>query len=299
MTTLSENARGALLMIFSMAAFTFGDACIKAIGTDLPLSQILVLRGIVASLFIGLLCWRMGGFRTRPAGRDWALVMLRGLAEAGSAYFFLGALRYMPLANVTALLQMLPLTVTLGAALVFREAVGWRRWLAIATGFGGMLLIVRPGTEGFDQHSIYALISVLCVTVRDLSTRRVSRQVHSMLVTLISALTVVLLGGVWALNETWVPMDARLSVLLGGATLFIIFGYSMSVMTMRVGEVAVVAPFRYTGLVWALLIGFLVFGDWPHPLTLIGAALIVGMGLFTLWREARARQRVQAKTVRM
>ncbi len=93
-------------------------------------------------------------------------------------------------------------------------------------------------------------------------------------------------------------MDARLSGLLGGATLFIIFGYSMSVMTMRVGEVAVVAPFRYTGLVWALLIGFLVFGDWPHPLTLIGAALIVGMG-FSRSGARPARQRVQAKTVRM
>lgn len=299
MKALSENTRGAVLMMGAMAAFTCGDTCVKAIGAAMPLSQILVLRGIFAALFIALLCWRLGAFRVRIGAGDWGLMILRGLAEVASAYFFLTALRNMPLANLTALLQMLPLTITLGAALFFGERVGWRRWLAIAMGFAGMLLIVRPGTEGFNVHSVYGLIAVAFVTLRDLVTRRISAAVPSMIVTLVSAVMVLLLAGGWSLGQDWAPLGARDGWLLAGATVAVIVGYSLSVMVMRVGEVGVIAPFRFTGLIWALVLGLAVFGDWPRPPTLAGAALIVGMGLFTFWREAQLRRRVQPKTVRI
>ena len=195
---MTSNQIGALFMMGSMAAFTFNDALVKTVGADLPLSQILVLRGLLSSLFIALLGWRLGQLTLRLQRRDKILVAGRSLAEASAAYFFLTALSHMPLANVSAVLQVAPLTVTLGSALVFSEPVGWRRWTAILIGFGGMLLIVRPGTDGFDMWSVYALAAVLCVTARDLATRRLTREVPSLTVTLAASVGVLIFAGLTA-----------------------------------------------------------------------------------------------------
>ncbi|MBU2963721.1 DMT family transporter [Citreicella sp. C3M06] len=297
MVTLSDNTRGALLMMGSMAAFVMGDTCVKAIGTALPLGEVLLLRGLLATGLVTLLAWRLTALRFDLGRRDWLLVLARALAEIGSTWFYFVALRNMPLANVTALLQMLPLTLTLGSAVVFREPVGWRRWLAIGVGFCGMLLIVRPGTEGFTVYSVSALIAVVFVTIRDLLIRRMSRHVPSLMVVWVASVGVILFAGALSLSETWVPLDGRSGGLLALAAVLVSMGYSLSVMVMRHGEVSFTAPFRYTGLVWALVLGLLVFGDWPHPLTLIGAAIIVATGVFTLVREAQLRRRAlrQAK----
>lgn len=282
---MSPNQIGALLMMGAMASFTLNDTLIKVIGEALPLSQILVLRGAIASVLIFALARYQGSLHLHLARRDWALVLVRCLAEAGATFLFLTALMRMPIANITAVLQMLPLTVTLGAALLFNEPVGWRRVLAILAGFCGMLLIVRPGPSGFDEASIYALGAVGCVTVRDLATRRMSPRVPSMLVTLMASLSVLTFGVVYSLFQEWQPVSPSQFGMLAGGACFIFGGYLCSVMTMRIGEVAVVSPFRYTGLLWALLMGWLVFGDWPDRLTLLGGALVVGAGLFTLYRE--------------
>ncbi|MDJ0820703.1 MAG: DMT family transporter [Paracoccaceae bacterium] len=288
---LTDNTRGAFLMMASMASFTFGDACVKALSGDIPLSQLLTLRGIIATTFIALLAYRLNALRFDFGRRDWVLVVIRSLSEVAAAYFFLTALFHMPLANVTALLQMLPLTITLGSAVFFGEAVGWRRWAAIALGFVGMLLIVRPGTEGFNAWSIYALIAVVCVTVRDLTTRRMSAEVPSLTVTFCASLAVLVFAAFWSFGQEWQPLTLRSGSLVLATSLFIMGGYSFSVFVMRVGEISFVAPFRYTGLIMALILGFVFFGEWPGLLTQIGAAIIVATGLFTFWREARlARQ---------
>ncbi|MCK0152007.1 DMT family transporter [Marivita sp. S6314] len=293
MSRLSDNMRGALLMCLSMAAFTFGDAAIKATAGALPLSQLLVLRGILASSAFLVMAWYFKGLQLRLPRRDWVLIGVRGLSEAVAAYFFLTALLAMPLANVTALLQMLPLTVTLGGAIVFREAVGWRRWTAIVVGFCGMLLIVRPGTDGFTSASAYALCAVLAVTIRDLVTRRVSPVAPSLTVTFVSSVMVTLFAAGWSFGQDWVALTPWLIGLVLLATGFIIAAYLCSVMVMRVGEVSFVAPFRYTGLVWALILGFVIFGEWPEPLTLLGAAIIVSTGVFSLLREAQLNRQVR------
>lgn len=284
---MTPNQTGALLMMGSMAAFTFNDTLVKAVGDALPLSQILVLRGALASLLIFGLARYQGSLRLTLSRRDWGLVTLRCVAEAGATFFFLTALMRMPIANITAVLQMLPLTITLGAALLFQEPVGWRRMLAILAGFCGMLLIVRPGPEGFDAASLYALAAVGFVTLRDLTTRRMSAQVPSMLVTLTASLTVLAFGGVLSLGQEWQPVSFGQWSMLIAAACFIFGGYLCSVMTMRVGDVAAVSPFRYSGLLWALILGWIVFGDWPDALTLLGGTLVVGAGLFTLYREHR------------
>lgn len=282
---MTPNQTGALLMMGSMAAFTFNDTLVKTVGADLPLSQILVIRGGAATVLIFLLARYLGSLRMNLPRRDWMLVLGRCLSEAGATFLFLSALMLMPLANVTAVLQMLPLTVTLGAALFFRESIGWRRMAAILAGFVGMLLIVRPGPEGFDSASLYALGAVGCVTARDLFTRKMSAAVPSMTVTLMASLTVFAFGLVYSTQQDWQPMRGDHWRMLLQAACFIFAGYLFSVMAMRNGDVAAVSPFRYTGLLWAIFLGWYVFDALPSGLTLVGAAIVVAAGLFTLYRE--------------
>lgn len=282
---MSPNTRGALFMMTSMAAFTLNDTCIKVVGEGLPLFQLLVLRGSMATALVFVLAWRLGLLDFRIPRTDWGLIAIRTAAEVVATYFFLTALMNMPLANVTALLQVLPLTVTLGAALFFGERVGWRRITAILAGFLGMLLIVRPGPEGFNTFALYALVAVACVTLRDLITRRMSPGVSSMTITFCSSAGVLVVFAIGSLGVEWVPVSPRYWMLLVASSVFVIGGYLFSILVMRVGDVSFVAPFRYTGLLWALVLGWLVFDHWPAPLTLVGAAVVVASGLFTFYRE--------------
>ena len=283
---MSPNLTGALLMMASMACFTVNDSLLKATDGAVPLFQLIFLRGALTTLLIFGSAGRLGSMSLRGIGRaDWKLIGLRCIGEIAAAYFFLSALFHMPLGNVTAILQALPLSITLVSALMFREAVGWRRMAAIGVGFVGVLLIVRPGTDGFNIWSIYALLAVLCVTLRDLSTRRLSPGVPSMTVTLVTAVAIMIASGLAALSAPWAPITPPLGMMILGSSVFVLGGYFFSVRVMRIGDVSFVAPFRYTGLIWALLLGWFVFGDWPSGLTLLGAGIIVGTGLFTLYRE--------------
>jgi S-adenosylmethionine uptake transporter len=290
---LSDNTKGALLMMGSMTAFTVNDTFMKALSGDLPLAQAIFLRGLATTVLIFLLARALGQLRLRLPRRDAGLLALRTGAEICAVYFFLTALFNMPLANATAILQALPLAVTLTGALVFRERIGWRRLTAILVGFAGVLLIVRPGTEGFTVYSLYVLGAVACVTARDLAVRRMSGALPSLTVAFVAAFGVTATFGLVAAFQPWHPVSPGAAALLIAAGLSILLAYILSVATMRVGEIAVVAPFRYTGLVVALVLGYAVFGDWPAPLTLLGAALVVATGVFTLWRE---RQIARAAT---
>ncbi|MEZ5715694.1 MAG: DMT family transporter [Paracoccaceae bacterium] len=287
-----DNLKGAGLMMVSMAAFTFNDTCIKALAGEVPLMQAIFLRGIVTSVLIFLVARHMGAIRLNFPRRDWVLLGLRSCAEIGATFSFLTALFHMPLANLTAILQALPLTVALAAALILGEPLGWRRMIAIAIGFGGVMLIVRPGPEGFSIYSLYALAAVGFVTVRDLTVRKLSPEVPSISVSLINALVVTTAGGIASLYQGWAAIGPAQMGLIAMASVFIIGGYLASVAVMRVGEIGFTAPFRYTGLIWALVLGYLVFGDWPRPLTLLGAAIVVATGLFTLYREQLARRKL-------
>ena len=287
---MSANQIGALFMMASMACFVMNDTLFKVTDGAVPLFQLLFLRGILTTTLVIVLARRLGSLHFNIARRDWGLIGLRSAAEMGAAYFFVTALFNLPLANVTAILQVLPLTVTLGSALFFKEAVGWRRMTAILIGFIGMLLIVRPGSDGFNLYSIYALMAVLSVTVRDLATRRLSSDVPSMTVTLSASLTVMMFSGVASLATPWVGISALNGLMIVGASVFILGGYYFSVRVMRVGDVSFIAPFRYTGLVWALILGWFVFGDWPTNLTLLGAGIVVATGLFTLYRERAVKE---------
>lgn len=290
MRSLSDNMRGALLMVGSMAAFTLNDACMKVLMGDLPLFQAILLRGLLTVFLLVVMSRWLGGLNFRMPRRDWGLVLTRSLSEIGATYFFITALFHMPIANVTAILQVLPLTVTLSSAMLFGDRLGWRRLLAIMVGFIGVLIIVRDGLTGLNSYALYALAAVGFVTVRDLCARRLSHEVSSVTTALIGAIGVVGFSAIGSLGVEWVAVSGKSVALLGAAAVFIIAGYLFSIMTMRVGEVSFIAPFRYTSLLWALMLGFVVFGDWPDSLTMFGIIIVVLTGAFTFYRERKLAQ---------
>lgn len=287
----SDNMTGAMLMMASMAAFTINDMLMKMLADAAPLYQLLFMRGVLMSLTVTVLVWWMKAYPRGIPTRDWVLIALRALAETCAVFFFLTALFNMPLANITAILQALPLTITLAAAVFLKEPAGWRRMTAILVGFVGVMLIVRPGAADFNVYSIYGLAAVVCVTCRDLVTRRLSLQTPSLFVTLVTTVAVMLIFGALSLSETWVPMVARDLGILVTAAAFVTIGFLSAVMVMRVGEVSYTTQFRYSGLLWALLLGWIAFGDWPDKVTMAGAFLVVGSGMFTLFREGRLARR--------
>jgi S-adenosylmethionine uptake transporter len=284
---MSPNTTGALLMMASMIAFVMNDTMLKLTDGAIPLFQLIFVRGLLATVLIFILARSLGTLRLSISRHDKGLIALRGMAEVVTAYFFLSALFNMPLGNLNAIMQVVPLTVTLGSALFYREAVGWRRLLAILIGLGGVMLIVRPGVEGFNIWSLYALAAVLGVTVRDLITRRLSPGVAGMTVTLGTTVAVMIAAGLASLTQEWAPITAPAAGLISGSAVFVLIGYFSSIQAMRTGEVAFIAPFRYTGLVMAMIIGFAVFDEVPRALTLLGAAIVVGTGLFTFYRERK------------
>lgn len=294
MTPLAENLRGAGLMMAAMAAFVLNDTLMKLVSANLNLFQAVFLRGIGTTLLILAIARWQGVLRFRPARRDQRIMVWRTLGDMGQMICFLTALFHMPIANVSAILQSLPLAMTLAAALFLKEPVGWRRYTAIFAGFVGVLLIVRPGSEGFNIYSLVALTTVIFVVLRDLSTRQLDRAVPNIFVTLVTSLAVTTMSGVASVVQGWNSVAQGDLVLLGGAAFFVSFGYMFITMAMRVGDIGFISPFRYTMLVWALLVGLFVFGDVPRPLTLLGAAIIVASGIYTFYRERKVMQTLRA-----
>lgn len=283
---MSDNARGAIYMNIAMLAFTLNDTCMKAVSETLPLFQAIALRGVFSTVALATLAVVTGAL-VMPRGRALASLSLRTLAEIGGTVFFLGALTQMPLANLSAIMQSMPLAVTLAAAVFFRERVSPAQLAAILIGMGGVLLIIRPGTDGFDIWAVMGLASVACVVVRDLSTRAMPASLPSVIVAVFAAAAVALTGLFVTLVRGWQPVSLHELALVVGAAVFLVVGYLSVVKMMRVGSIAAIAPFRYTALIWALLLGWMLFGTFPDHLTLIGAGIVVATGLFTLYHGGR------------
>lgn len=282
---LSDNMRGALFMVGAMTTFTVNDGFMKAASVDLSVMQATFWRSMMVLPLMVILCVMLRQLRFDFSRRDWGLLLIRAVGEMLGAIFFLTALFNMPFANVSAILQALPLTVSLGAAVFFSEPLGWRRLTAILIGFAGVLLIVQPGGADFSVYSLYAVGCVFAATTRDLAARRMSAKVPSTFAGLVAAIGVLLMSGIGTLFEESVPMTLMSFICLVFSSLFIVAAYVFSVSAMRVGEIGFVAPFRYTSLLVALLLGSLVFGEIPSATMLLGAGIVVAMGLFTLYRE--------------
>jgi drug/metabolite transporter (DMT)-like permease len=284
---LSDNARGVFFMNVAMASLTLNDTAMKAAMQSVPLFQAIGIRGVLATVALLVICWRTGGLSLNLPRRDLGLLALRSVAEVMGTLLFLAALIHMPLANLSAILQALPLAGTLAAAVFLNERFGWRRLIAILFGLLGVLIIIRPGRGGFDVWALMGLGSMLCGVVRDLATRQMSGSIHSVTVALMSAVAVLVLGGIGTAVDGWKPVAAHDLLLIGGAAAAMIVGYLTAVMAMRVGEISLIAPFRYMALLWAIVLGWLAFDESPDRWTLLGAAIVVITGIYTLLRERR------------
>lgn len=282
---LTPNLRGALFMSLSMAGFTFNDTIIKFLSTEINMGQIIFLRGAIATVLIFLLARHRGALRPLSVlANRW--VVMRVIGEIGGTVTFIIALSHIPIATASAILQALPLAVTMGAALFLAEPVGWRRWSAILVGFVGVMIIVRPGSEAFSPFALLVVGTVLFATMRDIATRKIHAAIPSLFLSTVTAAAVsiaglciiVPLGG-------WRPVDGGELGLVAVAACLLLVGYQFIIMSMREGEISFVAPFRYTSFIWSVLLGYLVFADVPDNFMIIGGAIVVGSGLYTLYRE--------------
>jgi drug/metabolite transporter (DMT)-like permease len=288
----SGNRRG--IISFSLAVFVFviNEALCKLVYGDVPASQILAVRGLIATGIILAIAHLLGATRRCAALLDRRVVMRSGIDLLGS-YAYMVALFHMPIANMTAINMASPLMMTAVVAVVLHEPVGWRRWTAIALGFLGVLLVVQPRAENFNAYALLGVAAVICIVLRDLVTRRIDAAIPSIMVTLTNVGMMAAVALAFALTEGWVAMDWDDLGFLALAALFIAAGYQFAVDAFRHAEVPVIVPLRYTGLLWALLIGYLVWGDVPNELATAGIVLIVGSGLYVLHRE-RLRGRAAA-----
>ena len=286
----SENIKGAIYMCLSMAGFVLNDAVIKYASADIGMYQSIFVRGCFAVIIIGIACIYNGAFKIIPNRLDHKLIIWRTLAEIFATITFLTALFYLPIANITALLQALPLTVTLAASWFLGEKIGWRRGVAILIGFIGVLLIIQPGTDEFNVYSILGIFCVIFVTIRDLVVRKFSAKISTLYVAFITAAAIALVGGFLTFSyEGWIPMKLNEVILLFIASTLIFVGYFFAISAMRSGQVSFVSPFRYTIMIWAIILGYLIWGDIPNNLTLLGISIVIGMGIFTFWREAQLK----------
>ncbi|MEM6941056.1 MAG: DMT family transporter [Pseudomonadota bacterium] len=285
---MKDNLRGALLMVIAMLAFALEDMFIKLMSDAVSVGQILLMLGIGGSFAFGAVVVAQGqplfarAMLTGP-------IALRALGEMVGTICFVSALALTPISSASAVLQATPLVVTLGAALFLREKVGWRRWCAILAGLFGVLLIIRPGMQSFQALSLLALGAVFCLALRDLSTRRVPKDITTMQLSFLGFLAVVP-GGVlmlFAQGTSLTAMNGVVTAYFAGALGIGLVAYYTVVAAMRLGEVSFVTPFRYTRMLFALFIGIVVFAEAPDALTLIGAAIVVCSGIYTVWRERR------------
>ncbi|MCB1463537.1 MAG: DMT family transporter [Nitratireductor sp.] len=280
----SQNLRGAAFMTVGMAGFSVNDTIIKSFADDLGIGQIILLRGIIASIMIYALARKFRHMLPLSALLN-PLILMRSVADMSATFLFITALFHMPIANATAILQALPLALTLAAALFLSEQIGWRRLTAIFVGFVGVLVVIRPGIEGFSTYSLYALATVAACVVRDLTTRRMHAGIPALFITFSASISVTLLGAALSLFGEWQPVSPTHLGLLVMSAAVLLIGYFGVISSMRTGDLGFVSPFRYSILLFSIFAGMIVFREFPDTLTWIGSAIIVSTGIYTLYRE--------------
>ena len=287
---MSENFRGALIMMVCMSGFVLNDAFVRLAGNSLPLAQILFIRGLITTIVLLTFAIYGGVFSSKVSKKDKWLIFFRSIAEALTSYFFLTAVMNMPFANVTAILQILPMTVTLAAAFVFKEKVGIIRVSLIIMGFFGVVLIINPSADGFNLHAVYALIAVFLITIRDLITRKLSNEVPTLLPTVSASVGVLLFSVILLINTPLQPLNAQNSLLIFLAALFIVFGYYTAVLVMRSGEISFISPFRYTAILFALILGFIFFDEKPDITAFVGIVIVILAGIVLMMRNSSVQK---------
>jgi drug/metabolite transporter (DMT)-like permease len=282
----TANRRGIVCMVGAMACFVTNDALVKFASQSMPSAQLIFIRGFMSVLLVLAVAHALGATsRMREATRGW--VAGRALVDAIATMLYLGSLFHLPIANATAINLAAPLFMTMFAALFMAERVRGARWLAVGFGFVGVLLVIQPRAEGFNAWALVCLLGTLFHAARDLMTRRIHAGIPSILITLSTAVAVTVVSGLSSLLQGWQSFGLFELGLLGLASVFLTGGYYFIISSMRSGEMTLVAPFRYSGLLFALVLGYAVWGEVPNALGWVGIALLIGSGLYVLVSEKR------------
>lgn len=285
---LRVNRIGVAWMLLATVGFIANDAVTKTVLVRVPIGQMIVVRGIMAITLIALIAWHRGALMgITGMFRGW--VGVRALFEGLGTFLFLAALIWLPLANATAISMSSPLFVAVLARIILGERVDLRRWIAIGFGFVGVLLVIQPRPGGFNAWAWLCVLATLVYAGRDLLTRRIPAGMPSIVVTLATASAVAGLALVVLLVQGWTPMIWSDVGLLAFAAVCLSTGYYAVIAATRHAEMSVVVPFRYAGLLWALVLGFVIWGDVPNPLAWAGIVLLLASGLYMIHQQRRAR----------
>jgi len=286
----SEQALPAIAcMVGAVAFLTASDALIKSMSSNYPVGQLLFVRSIFVWPWIFFFAFRQGGLSAlrikSSKGHG-----LRGLLVIASTFLFVTGLQFLPLATAISAIFMGPLFITAMAPIILSERVGWRRWLAVLVGFVGVLIMVRPGTEAFQWAILFPIAGAMCGGLRDLITRRIS-QAESTLAMLSITTIVIMLAGIASMPFGWSEFRTYDLVKFAISGSLVCVGHYLMIDAFRRGEAGLVAPFKYTSLLWAITIGYVAFGELPDQWTLAGAIIIVSAGLYVFYRETRLRRK--------
>lgn len=285
-----------IALTFGMAAYAVNDAFVKLVAIELPFGQVLFLRGALSALiFVVAIAATVGSRHIFTAGKP--MVMWRALFDALGTVFFIAALVNMKIADLSAVAMTSPLILTALAALTLGDRVGWRRWVAICVGLAGTLFIVKPTAATFDVWALAGLAAACFSAARDLATRRLDHTVPSLVVGLYGTVAVTLSGAAIGLTEQWLMPSVGQWTFIAIAAAFLGLGTYLVVHAFRGVEIAAVAPFRYTLLLWMGIAGYVGFGEVPDRWAIVGAVLIALSGLYALHREAVTRRELAAKAV--
>lgn len=291
-TPIAASAEQALpaiaCMVGAVASLTASDALIKSMSNTYSVGQLLFIRSLFVWPWIFFFAWRQGGLRVLRLNSTKGH-FVRGFLVIASTFLFVTGLQYLPLANANAAIFMGPLFITAMAPLILGERVGWRRWAAVSIGFLGVLVMVRPGTDAFQWALLFPITGAMCGGLRDLITRRIS-QAENTLAMLAMTTIAIMVAGVISIPFGWAPFDSDDLVKFAVSGTLVTAGHYLMIDAFRRGEAGLVAPFKYTSLLWAIVIGYVAFGELPDHYTLAGATIIIAAGLYVFYRETQLRK---------
>lgn len=287
MASPAENRRGIVFMLSAMLLFIGNDTLMKLARETYPVGQAIAVRTIFAAATGLAMVFLLGEGRKLAMAFD-RRVLARALVESAVALSFIWSLGLLPIANITAIVMTSPIIIVVLAVLLGIERIGWRRGVAILVAFAGVIVVVRPGPEGFSIAALVALASAVLVGVRDLLTRSIGSQVPSTVISLTTTVVVGVAALGLGLFETWVPVWRIETIYLALAAVLVSIGSIFIVAAFRDTDLGIVSGFRYSVVVYAVVMGWLVWGEVPDGPALAGIALIVGSGLYTMHR-ARVR----------
>ena len=280
---IQSNKRGILLILAAMALYVVNDSLVKLATKLYPVEQILVIRGLFATAIMMGLILKSGHLNKFKEAFD-KLILFRSVLEALTATSFTIALSHLPIADLTAIMQMSSIFIVVLTAMTGMNPIKAPLWIAVLVGFCGVLLMVKPGTADFSLYTLIGLLTTFFVATRDLITRKINPAIPTVIVSLTTTVSVMVIGVIPGTGR-WAPIEGRETLYLLGAAIFVTIGNLCAVKAHRIAPPSLLSPFRYSVLIWAFLSGFLIFGDWPDILTVLGAGLIVSAGLYTLHSE--------------